>query len=86
MIVSYFDSNVQRWIFNVPCTRADATEFARILDALRRYRHNVERIRQATPQDAPDISAEIEALVLQSLAERFPATDEDIKHGNLIIA
>ena len=89
MIVSYFDSNVQRWIFNVPCTRTDAGEFARLLRNLRAYRNNINTTWQTTRREAEqaeDISADVEAVILRSLAERFPATDEDIKHGNLIIA
>ena len=90
MIVAYFDTHGQRWIFNVPCDRSETAELTGVLQALRRYRLNVARLRQSKPQGAqdttPDISADVEAFILQSLADRYPAQDSEIKHGNMIMA
>ena len=87
MIITYFDTHGVRWLFNVPCDRAETEELTGVLRGLRRYRLNVARLRQSKPQDtAPDISADVEAFILQSLADRYPAQDSEIKHGNMIMA
>ena len=87
MIITYFDTHGVRWLFNVPCDRAETEELTGVLRGLRRYRLNVARLRKTKPQDtAPDISADVEAFILQSLADRYPAQDSEIKHGNMIMA
>lgn len=90
MIITYFDTHGVRWLFNVPCDRAETEELTGVLRGLRRYRLNVARLRKNQPQRAqdatPDISADVEAFILQSLADRYPAQDSEIKHGNMIMA
>lgn len=82
MVIYHIDRAGHGWRFNVPdCTKAQAGAFARVLRQISRigvHRRGPQPLRRTPTEKAnAEFCENMERAILETLAERFPATPED---------
>jgi len=87
MIIFHLDRAGNSWRFNVPdCTRSQAGAFARLLRDISRVEvprpGPVSRRRTPTEKANAEFCAQVETVVLEALAARFPSTPEDYANND----